>query len=33
MRGLTGHEVRSLSSSERLTLIGDLWDSLDETPR
>ena len=32
MKVLTRDEIRSLSPSERLTLIGDLWDSLDEAP-
>lgn len=32
MKILTRDEIRRLSPSERLTLIGDLWDSLDEAP-
>jgi putative addiction module component (TIGR02574 family) len=29
---LTRHEIRCLSTSERLTLIGDFWGSLDDAP-
>ncbi len=32
MKVLTRDEIDRLSPSERLTLIGDLWDSLDERP-
>lgn len=32
MKTLTRDEIRRLSPSERLTLIGDLWDSLDDAP-
>ena len=32
MKTLTRDEIRSLSPSERLMLIGDLWDSLDDAP-
>lgn len=30
MKTLTREEIRRLSPSERLTLIGDLWDSMDD---
>ena len=32
MKVLTRDEIARLSPSERLTVIGDLWDSLDDTP-
>lgn len=32
MKILTRDEIGRLSPSERLMLIGDLWDSLDEAP-
>jgi putative addiction module component (TIGR02574 family) len=32
MKTLTRDEIGRLSPSERLTLIGDLWDSLDDAP-
>lgn len=32
MKILTRDEIRRLSPTERLTLIGDLWDSLGEAP-
>lgn len=32
MKILSRDEIRRLSPSERLMLIGDLWDSLDEAP-
>jgi putative addiction module component (TIGR02574 family) len=32
MKTLTRDEIRRLSPSERLTLIGDLWDSLGDGP-
>ncbi|MBU1377332.1 MAG: addiction module protein [Alphaproteobacteria bacterium] len=32
MKVLTRDEIASLSPSERLTMIGDLWDSLDDAP-
>lgn len=32
MKIVTRDEIRRLSPSERLTLIGDLWDSLDDEP-
>ncbi|WP_430425272.1 addiction module protein [Phenylobacterium sp.] len=32
MKILTRAEIGRLSPSERLTLIGDLWDSLEEAP-
>lgn len=32
MKVLTRDEIQSLSPTERLTLIGDLWDSLDDAP-
>jgi len=32
MKGLTRDEIALLSPSERLTLIGDLWDSLGDSP-
>lgn len=32
MKVLTRDEIARLSPSERLTLIADLWDSLDDSP-
>jgi len=32
MKILTRDEIRRLSPAERLSLIGDLWDSLDDGP-